>query len=547
MKAKDLKNSILQMAVEGKLAPQDPSDEPASVLLERIREEKHKLIAEGKAKFPKGGESIIYIGSDGSPYEKRMDAKGRVLSDECIADEVPYEELPEGWALARLEDCCSAIVDCPHSTPSYLAVETGYSAIDTNCMDDDWHLTGLRSLSQESYEKRTMRYAPQAGDIVFSREGSIGRSVILREGNICLGQRVMLLSCNEVLLFNRYCQAALSSPYAWKLYRAANIGTGVKHINVSMIKAMLVPVPPLAEQRRIVERVDELMPLVEEYGKLEDAREKMDASLPGRLRKSVLQIAVQGKLVPQDSADEPASALLERIRKQRRQLVAEKKMKPPKGGESVIFRGSDGRRYEKRVDAKGRESEPICIEDEIPFEIPEGWEWTRLESVTTYIQRGKSPKYSSVEKYPVVAQKCNQWSGFSLEKAKFIDPETIEKYGGERILKDGDLLWNSTGLGTLGRMAIYASSKNRYGWAVADSHVTVIRTRNDWLDYRFVFAYFAGPSVQSVIEDRASGSTKQKELAQETVKNYLVPVAPLTEQRRIVAQLEAVIPRLTNQ
>ncbi|WP_418618286.1 hypothetical protein, partial [Slackia isoflavoniconvertens] len=101
MKAKDLKNSILQMAVEGKLVPQDPSDEPASVLLERIREEKHRLIAEGKAKFPKGGESIIYIGSDGSPYEKRVDAKGHVLNDKCIADEVPFEELPEGWAWVR--------------------------------------------------------------------------------------------------------------------------------------------------------------------------------------------------------------------------------------------------------------------------------------------------------------------------------------------------------------------------------------------------------------------------------------------------------------
>ena len=534
MKAKDLKNSILQMAVEGKLVSQDPADEPASALLEKIRKVRHKLIAEGKAKFPKGGESIIYIGSDGSPYEKRVDAKGRVLSDECVADEVPYEELPEGWAWARLEDCCSAIVDCPHSTPSYLAVETGYSAIDTNCMDDDWHLTGLRSLSQESYEKRTMRYAPQAGDIVFSREGSIGRSVILHEGNICLGQRVMLLSCNEVLLFNKYCQVALSSPYAWRLYRAANIGTGVKHINVSMIKTLLVPLPPLAEQCRIVERVNELIPLVEEYGRLEDAREELDAALPGRLRKSVLQMAVQGKLVPQDPADEPASTLLERIRGQRRKLVSEKKMKAPRGGESIIFAGSDGRRYEKRVDVRGRESEPVCIEDEIPFEIPRGWEWARLESVTSYIQRGKSPKYSATEKYPVVAQKCNQWSGFSMEKARFIDPATVSKYADERILKDGDLLWNSTGLGTLGRMAIYDSAKNKYGWAVADSHVTVIRTREDWLDYRYAFAYFAGPSVQSVIEEQASGSTKQKELAQETVRNYLIPVAPLAEQRRIV-------------
>ena len=169
---------------------------------------------------------------------------------------------------------------------------------------------------------------------------------------------------------------------------------------------------------------------------------------------------------------------------------------------------SDGSPYEKRVDAKGRVLSDECIADEVPFEIPDSWEWVRLESVATYIQRGKSPKYSVIEKYPVVAQKCNQWSGFSLEKAKFVDPETVCKYGDERILKDGDLLWNSTGLGTLGRMAIYDSSKNEYGWAVADSHVTVIRTCKDWLDYRFAFAYFAGPTVQLVIEDQASGSTK---------------------------------------
>ncbi|MVN51621.1 restriction endonuclease subunit S, partial [Eggerthella lenta] len=158
----------------------------------------------------------------------------------------------------------------------------------------------------------------------------------------------------------------------------------------------------------------------------------MDASLPERLRKSVLQMAVEGKLVPQDPSEEPASVLLDRIREERAHLIKEKKIKAPKGGESVIYLGSDGRRYEKRVDAKGRESEPICIDGEIPFEIPEGWEWARLEGITTYIQRGKSPKYSLEKKYPVVAQKCNQWSGFSLERAKFVDPNSVASYAEER-------------------------------------------------------------------------------------------------------------------
>ncbi len=528
MKAKDLKNSILQMAIEGKLVPQDPSDEPASVLLERIREEKHKLIAEGKAKFPKGGESIIYIGSDGSPYEKHVDTKGRVLSDKCIADEVPFG-IPESWAWARFSEVIGIAArlvdplkyqDFPHIAPDNIQKGTGKL---------------LFCHSVKADEVKSANHLFSAGQILYSKiRPALRKAVIAPFDGLCsadmypLNTKLQPEYVLTVLLSNFFTEETLKGDTRVKMPK-----TNQKSLNV-----ILVPVPPLAEQRRIVERVNELIPLVEEYGRVENAREALDAALPGRLRKSVLQLAVQGGLVPQDPADEPASTLLERIRGQRRKLVAEKKMKAPKGDESIIFAGSDGRRYEKRVDAKGRESVPACIEDEIPFEIPEGWEWARLESVTTYIQRGKSPKYSTVEKYPVIAQKCNQWSGFSVEKARFIDPATVSKYADERILKDGDLLWNSTGLGTLGRMAVYDSAKNRYGWAVADSHVTVIRTREDWLDHRFAFAYFAGPSVQSEIEDQASGSTKQKELAQETVRNYLIPVPPLAEQRRIVYEVD---------
>ena len=522
MKAKDLKNSILQMAIEGKLVPQDPHDEPASVLLERIREEKHKLIAEGKAKFPKGGESIIYIGSDGSPYEKKVDAKGRVLSNECIADEAPFDELPDGWAWARLEDCCNAIVDCPHSTPSYLAVETGYSAIDTNCMDDDWRLTGLRSLSRESYEKRTKRYVPQAGDIIFSREGSIGRSVILHEGNTCLGQRVMLLNCNEVLLFNKYCQVALSSPYAWRLYRAANIGTGVKHINVSMIKTLLLLLPPLAEQRRIVERVNELMPLVEEYGELEDAREALDAALPGRLRKSVLQLAVQGGLVPQDPADEPAGVLLERIRGHRRQLVAEKKMKAPKGGESIIFAGSDGRRYEKRVDARGRESEPACIEDEIPFEIPEGWEWARLTSVVP-IQYG----------FPAVSSMFVEKGAIGLIRIRDVNSgdliHTCVDYAGEwdeqYLVHAGDDL--------IGMDGEFKCLRWRGKAALLNQRVCRLQYYPDSMEHDFI-RYAMNWYLQIIWQ--STSKTTVKHLSAKALDSLLIAIPPVEEQARIASR-----------
>ena len=487
--------------------------------------------------------------SDGSPYEKRVNAKGHVLSDTCIADEAPLEELPKGWAWVRLSTLLTKMGS--GSTPAggrKVYQDEGPLLIRSqNVHNEGLKLEDVAHFAYSLFKKRGSHVLPN--DILLNITGaSIGRCAIVpnpfEEADV--NQHVLIMRPVDSTL-NHYLHIAIVSPLIQAAIMVGQVGATKEGLSATKASNLIVPVPPLAEQYRVVERVNQLMPLVEEYGKLEDDREALDAALPERLRKSMLQVAVQGKLVPQDPSNEPASTLLERIRGQRRQIIAEKKMKAPKGGESVIFRGSDGRRYEKRVDAKGRESEPACIEDEVPFEIPEGWEWARLESVTMYIQRGKSPRYSTVKKHPVVAQKCNQWSGFSLEKAKFIDPETVCKYGNERILRDGDLLWNSTGLGTLGRMAIYDSSKNEYGWAVADSHVTVIRTREDWLNYRFAFAYFAGPSVQSVIEDQASGSTKQKELAQETVKNYLIPIPPLAEQCRIVTQLEAVLSQITNQ
>lgn len=176
--------------------------------------------------------------------------------------------------------------------------------------------------------------------------------------------------------------------------------------------------------------------------------------------------------------------------------------------------------------------------EEVPCEIPESWEWVRLNDITSYIQRGKSPKYSNIPIYPVIAQKCNQWSGFSIDLARFIDPETVHSYQKERLLRDGDLMWNSTGLGTLGRLAIYHENKNPYGWAVADSHVTVIRVLSGVINCHFIYNFLSSPIVQSVIEEKASGSTKQKELLTKTIKEYLIPLPPLLEQSRIVDKIE---------
>ena len=462
-----------------------------------------------------------------------MDAKGRESEPVCIDGEIPFE-VPDGWEWARMGSLALKITDGTHHSPVNMPTGDYMYVTAKNIKDDGVEVAGITYVSKAVHEEIYKRCNPAIGDILLVKDGATTGVVTVNN----IDQPFSLLSSVALIkvprgLLNWFLVYYLRTDLFNRYIRSLMSGTGIPRITLKKIEPLLVPLPPLAEQRRIVAKVEELMPLVGEYGKLESEREALDANLPDRLRKSVLQEAVRGRLVPQDPSDEPASALLGRVRAERAAQVAAGKLKAPKGGESVIYRASDGAHYEKRGEA-----EPVCIEGEIPFEAPESWEWVRLGGVTTYISRGKSPKYSTIRKYPVVAQKCNQWSGFSLEKAKFIDPDTVSSYAEERLLRDGDLLWNSTGLGTLGRIVAYDSSVNEYGWAVADSHVTVIRTRPSWIDYRYALLYFSNPSVQLVIEDQASGSTKQKELSQETIRSYLFPLPPLAEQQRIVAKVE---------
>lgn len=294
---------------------------------------------------------------------------------------------------------------------------------------------------------------------------------------------------------------------------------------------MLIPLAPLKEEIRIVDKINTIMPLVHQYETTFLKQKKLNSELNERLKSAILQEAIQGKLVPQINEEGTAQELLEQIKTEKQKLVKEGKLKKSTLNDSVIFRGDDNKYYEKI----GKSVQ--CIDEEIPFEIPENWVWVRLDDICSYIHRGKSPKYSDIKKYPVVAQKCNQWSGFSLEKAKFIDPQSVSSYSEEQFLKDEDLMWNSTGLGTLGRMAIYDSRLNPYELAVADSHVTVIRPYKHYTMAKYLYFYFSSYTVQSVIEDKSDGSTKQKELATKTVKAYLVPLPPFAEQKRIVEKV----------
>ena len=389
-------------------------------------------------------------------------------------------------------------------------------------------------------EKDIETYLLEVNDILFARTGgTVGKSFLVEEvptKSIYAGY--LIRTRYSSLLCPHYMKAFMESQLYWEQLKNGTIATAQPNCNGKTLAKMLLPIPPINEQKRIVERLRRISPFIERYSKSQDALNLMNMQIREQFKKSVLQEAIQGKLVPQIAEEGTAQELLEQIKLEKQKLVKEGELKKSSLSDSIIYKGDDNKYYEQTA------SETTCIDGEIPFDIPSTWMWVRLDEVCVYIQRGKSPKYSLVKQYPVIAQKCNQWSGFSIEKAQFIEPSTITSYGQERILQDNDLMWNSTGLGTLGRMAIYKEVLNPYILAVTDSHVTVIRPMKQFVRSEYLYFYFASNTVQSVIEDKSDGSTKQKELSTTTVKNYLVPLPPTMEQDRIIAQVNLLLQRI---
>ena len=463
--------------------------------------------------------------SDNTPYEK--------IGDEVrsLVDEVPFD-IPDSWEWVRLG---SIVYNRGQITPS-----KDFCYIDIGSIDNkNQKLNPTDTVIAPDKAPSRARKLVAKGDVLYSTVRPYLHNMCIVDRNFsCIpiaSTGFAVLTCHAELC-NKFLFYYMMSPDFDAYANNTDNAKGVAYpaINDDRLYKALIPIPPLGEQFRIVSAIESVDASIRDYGAKEEALRTLNGSFPEALKKSILQEAVQGKLVPQDPSDEPAEALLERIRAEKQRLIKEGKIKKDKH-ESVIFR-RDNSHYEK-LDGVER-----CIDDELPFDIPESWIWVRLIDICEYIQRGKSPKYSPIKKYPVIAQKCNQWSGFSIEKAQFIEPESIASYGNERFLQDNDLMWNSTGLGTLGRMAVYKSALNPYKLAVADSHVTVIRPLKEIISPQYLYFYFSNPTVQSVIEDQADGTTKQKELSATTVKAYFVPLPPYNEQLRIVNQIEAVLP-----
>ena len=467
-----------------------------------------------------------------SSYYEKILATGEV---KCIDEEVPFE-IPKGWEWCRLNDLAlyrkgpfgSSLTKSMFVAKSNQSVKVyeQKNAIQKNFRLGDYYI------SKEKFEAM-QSFIVKPNDIIVSCAGTIGETYLLPlDAPVGIINQALM----RVTLFDLRMAEYWQIYFAYMLLNEAQMkgaGSAIKNIPpFEYLKAVLVPVPPLSEQTRLVERYNLLLSLIAKYESEADKLNCLNLNIYDKLKKSVLQEAIQGKLVPQIASEGTAHELLEQIKIEKQKLVKEGKLKKSALNDTIIFRGDDNKYWEKSEDGA------VCIDEEIPFEIPSNWVWVRLDDICSFIHRGKSPKYSLIKKYPVVAQKCNQWSGFSIEKAKFIEPQSISSYKEEYILQDEDLMWNSTGLGTLGRMAIYYKRLNPYELAVVDSHVTVIRPYKQYVVSEYLYYYFASNTVQSVIEDKSDGSTKQKELSTKTVKSYLVPLPPMEEQKRIVEKVE---------
>ncbi|MDD3506590.1 MAG: restriction endonuclease subunit S [Sulfurimonas sp.] len=295
-----------------------------------------------------------------------------------------------------------------------------------------------------------------------------------------------------------------------ELCNASSTGTtNRKRLNEKVFLEQEITLPPIEEQNSFIEHFKKLQ---EKHSQtLEELQTQSE--LINKLRSSILSDAVSGKLVPQDPNDESAEVLLEKIKAEKEKLIKDGKLKKQK-------------------------PLPPINEDEIPYELPNGWIWCRLDDICRYIQRGKSPKYTEKNtRIPIIAQKCVQWKEIQMYKCQYLDLTKFETYTKERLLRNNDILWNSTGLGTLGRVNIFQHEK-KYKIVVADSHVSVIRTMKKFIDSKYIYKFLLSPFVQNEIENKSSGSTKQSELGLNTIKNHLVPLPPLKEQKRIVEKVE---------
>ncbi len=480
MKSQDLKKSILQYAMQGKLVAQDPNDEPASELLKRIKAEKEQLIKDGKIKKEKPLPPITQ-------------------------DEIPYE-LPQGWEWVRLGNI--SMVNGGYAFKSSEYKNTGIRVVRIS----DFNELGFvnNNIVRYDYNSKLEDYLLEEKNIILCMTGgTVGKSLFIKNltEQMVTNQRVGTIKIFGVI--EDYINYSILSPLTQQVITESKNSTN-DNISIETIKNFLIPLPPLAEQKRIVEKLEEILPLVDEYGKNEEILSEMNQKLPKQIRQSILQYAVQGKLVEQNPQDEPASELLKRIKAEKEQLIKEGKIKK-----------------EKPL--------PPITQDEIPYDLPQGWQWVRLGEYTD-IGTGTTPSTTNTNYY----QGNIPWITSSSTGKKFID--SADKLITQEAINDYNL--RIYPINTL-IIALYGQGKTRgqisellIPSAINQACAAINSINQNYLLNSYIKLVFQKQYEE--IRTLAAGCA-QPNLNVGKIKNTLIPIPPLTEQKRIVAKVEELL------
>lgn len=501
MKAQQLKNAILQLAIQGKLVPQDPNDEPASVLFEKIQAEKEKLIAEGKIKKTKKT-------SDKRPLDVEVD--------------FPFE-IPDSWEWVRLGDIGETNIGLTYK-PSDISSKGTIVLRSGNIQKDKINLSDIVKVNLDIPESKKC-YKNDL--LICARNGSkklVGKTAIIDKDGYTFGAFMAIFRSR----FNHYIYYYLLSP----LFRNEFDGistTTINQITQENLNNRYIPFPPLNEQKRIVAKIEELLPFIEEYDKKEQKLTTLNQQFPDQLKKSILQAAIQGQLVAQDPNDEPASELIKRIQAEKERLISEKKIKKPKVKSEIVLR--NGLPYEI---VNGVE---LCIADELPFEIPESWCWVRLGElfeITSSKRVLQSQWKTSGIPFYRAREIVSLKKGQELKDPIFIDintyNESISISGKPEI---GDLL--VTGVGTLGQ---YLVVKDDTPFYFKDGNVVWFKN-NSKIYIEYICKYMDSKFFIDSIYSSSQGTTVGT-FTIINAKTMLVPIPPLNEQKRIVQKIEEI-------
>ena len=534
MNGKQLKNSILQWAIQGKLVSQDPNDEPASVLLERIRAEKAKLVKEKKIKKDKN-ESIIYRGDDNSYYEKFI-ATGEV---KCIDEEIPFE-IPQGWEWERLGNITT--IKGGKRIPvgmNLSTIDTGHKYIRVADMknhsikNDDIHY-----ITDEIYEK-IKAYIISKDDLYITVAGTIGNVGIVPEefNNANLTENADKIEiyalCKLYLLYT------LLSDVVQEQIRECTTKVGQPKLAIIRIQNFLIPIAPLAEQKRISNRIEVLLPIVDKYEFLSSKLVKLNSSINEFLKKSILQEAIQGKLVPQIAEEGAAQELLEQIKAEKEKLVKEGKLKKSALTNSVIYKGDDNKYYEQ-VGKSDKE-----ITEEIAFDLPNGWSWCRLKDICSIFTGATFKKEETVTtKEGVRILRGGNISPFELRIKDDDIFLTKDKVKEDIILKENDILTPAvTSLENIGKMVRVNSDMPN---TTVGGFVFIIRLylKNQWLS-KYILYLLSSPFMIDFMKSITNKSGQAfYNIGKERLSTALLPIPSLAEQHRIVAQIEKLFEQL---